>query len=59
MPDETGQPSIEKLEEAIPPRDGGANDPVAKAEDMLDDVDMDAQREALKNIQKNIPSSGS
>ena len=57
MPDEAK--SDEELAEAIPPRDGGAKDPVANAEASLEDVDMDAQREALKKIQKDLPSAGS
>lgn len=48
----------EELETAIPPRDGSAKDPVANAEESLEEVDMDAQREALEKIQKDLPSGG-
>lgn len=49
----------EELVANLPPRDGSSKDPVANAEAALEDVDMDAQREALKKIQKDIPSAGS
>jgi len=48
----------EELEAAIPPRDGSGKDPVANAEASLEEVDMDAQREALEKIQKDLPSGG-
>ena len=47
----------EELVTALPPRDGSSKDPAANAQASLEDVDMDAQREALKQIQKDLPSS--
>jgi hypothetical protein len=55
---EPNQKTDEELVAALPPRDGGNNDPVANAEEHLANVDMDAQREALKKIQKDLPSAG-
>lgn len=59
MADQEDKRTDEELVAALPPRDGGANDPVANAEAHLENVDMDAQREALKKIQKGLPSTGS
>jgi hypothetical protein len=47
----------EELVAAIPPKDGSANDPVAKAEEHLENVNLDEDREALKRIQKDLPSA--
>ena len=58
MAEEDNQQTDEDLVAALPPRDGSSKDPVANAEAALEDVDMDAQREALKKIQKDIPSGG-
>ncbi|MDQ3675439.1 MAG: hypothetical protein M3401_01335 [Actinomycetota bacterium] len=58
MPDQEEQETDEDLVDAIPPRDGSPNDPVSNAEAHLEDVNMDDQREALKKIQKDIPSAG-
>jgi hypothetical protein len=57
MADENNQQTDEELVAGLPPRDGSSKDPVANAEASLEDVDMDAQREALKQIHKDLPSS--
>jgi len=56
MAEQEAQKTDEELEAAIPPR--GANDAATKAEEQLANVDMDEQREALKKLQKNLPSAG-
>ena len=58
MADENNQKTDEELVAALPSRDGSSKDPVANAEASLEDVDMDEQREALKQIQKDLPSGG-
>jgi len=58
MADEDNQKTDEELVAELPPRDGSSKDPVTNAEASLEDVNMDEQREALKQIQKDIPSSG-
>lgn len=55
---EQDQRTDEELVAALPPRDGGAKDPVANAEEHLSNVDMDEQRKALEKIQKDLPSAG-
>ncbi len=59
MPEKDANKTDEELVAAMPPRDGSSKDPAANAERYLEDVNMDEQREALKRIQKDIPSSGS
>jgi hypothetical protein len=50
--------SDEELIADMPPRDGSANDPAANAENYLEDKNLDDDREALKKIQKDLPSAG-
>jgi hypothetical protein len=57
MPDPS-EKTDEELVADIPPKDGSAKDPVAQAEAHLDNVDLDADREALKKIQQDLPSAG-
>ena len=58
MADEDNQQTDEEIVANLPPRDGSSEDPAANAAASLEDVNMDEQREALKQIQKDIPSSG-
>jgi hypothetical protein len=59
MPDQDpSQKTDEELIADMPPRDGSAQDPAAQAEAYLEDKDLDADREALQKIQKDLPSAG-
>lgn len=59
MADDPAQKTDEELVADLPPRDGSANDPAAKAESYLDEhVNLDEDRAALEKIQKDLPSSG-
>ncbi|MGH2841403.1 MAG: hypothetical protein ACRDKY_11340 [Solirubrobacteraceae bacterium] len=58
MADDPALKTDEELVADLPPRDGSANDPAARAESYLEDKNLDDDRAALEKLQKDLPSSG-